>query len=259
MGAPSFQGLRPRSTLTPLFLSHPHIQPAAKSNFYPLKMYPDHFSPPGLLLLERNHHHPSSECSDWTPESSVCFHRVGLRPDWGVCVRWCHSFARKRVKCHLPPGVKVLPWPPRLHTVGMPSVFQIPCLSLSSSVPQLRPQTNQVLPCLRAFPTCWSFGLECWISTWLAPSLSSAFLLRKLKTSQQSLLWPPYLKLDPWLSWSTLLCSVIPSMCYLRTFWVISFIYFLSRAEVLSVVFTDKPQISRTVLGTRQTKGLSTI
>ena len=100
MAAPSLQGLRPRSTLTPLFLSHPHIRPAPKSNFYPLKMYLDHFSPPGLLLLERNHHHPSSECSDWTPKSSLCFHRVGLRPDSGVCVRWCHSSARKRVKCH---------------------------------------------------------------------------------------------------------------------------------------------------------------
>lgn len=114
-------------------------------------------------------------------------------------------------------------------------------------------------PFLLAGPLAWNAFP--WISTWLTPSLSSAFLLRKLKTSQQSLLWPPYLKLYPWLSWSTLFCPVIPSLYYLRTFWVISFIYFLLRAEVLSVVFTDKPQMSRTVLGTWQppARDLSTI
>lgn len=225
-------------------------------------MYPNHFSPPGLLLLEQNHHHPSSGCSNGTPKSSLCFHHVGLRPDSGVCVRWCHSSAQKLVKCHSstwsqsqsPPVTSEV-----AHRRDALCLSDPLPLSLSSSVPQFWPQTNQVLPCLQAFPTCWSFGLECWISTRIAPSLSSAFLLRKLKTSQQSLLWPPYLKLYPWLYWSTLLCSVIPSMCYLRTFWVIFFIYFLSRAEVLSVVFTGKPLMSRIVLGTWQTKDLSTI
>ena len=160
--------------------------------------------------------------------------------------------------------IKILPWPARPHTVRVPSVFQMPCPSSLPSLLQLQPQTSQVLPCLRAFlladPSLGMLLPE--YPHGSLPRLLQSFFLKKKnkqKTSQWRLLWPPYLKLYP-LTFLIHLALLYYSIS--RTFRVISFsLFIVRRAEVVSVLFTDKPQTSRTVLGTWQipTKDSSTI
>lgn len=141
----------------------PHIQSAPQSNFYPLKMYPDsdHFSPPGLLPLEWNPHHPSSGCSDWALKSSLSFHHVSqawprhlreVTPQ--LCSEACemspfHLESRSESSHDLQGRT---PW-------GRPLSFRSP---LSRLLGRTAPAPNKpgapLPPGLFYF---WSFGLEC--------------------------------------------------------------------------------------------------